>query len=396
MAGILEGVKVVDMGFAIAMPAAAAMMADWGAEVIRIEPVYSQEGGRTPADTYYYNTVLHNRNKKSLALDLKQEAGTELLHKCVQKADVFLTSYEASTVEQLKADYTTLNQINPKLIYCLLTAYGSVGPEKDGRGYDYTAAWARSGAQYQIGEPGGIPPMNLNGLMDRVTGVHAVAGILAALLHRDRTGEGQRLELSLYHVGVWSMGDDIQEALMGREPPKFERAKIGSVNPLRNSYRAKDGRWFQLAAHGGLFWGEFCRGIERPDMETDPRFNGGMASLRDNSEALISILDEVFASKTMEEWEVRFKEYDIIYGRVASPLEVTTDPQAIANNFFADIDDPSRGKVKVVTFPVKFHQNPASVRTSAPEKGQHTEEVLLDLGYSWEDIGRFKEQRVIL
>ncbi|MBI2329738.1 MAG: CoA transferase [Chloroflexi bacterium] len=396
MAGILEGLKVVDMGVAIAMPAAAAMMADWGADVTKIEPVFG-EGQPGRDDAYVYNAIIHNRNKKSLAIDLKQPAGIQLLHKFVAKADVFLSNYEVSTLKKLKADYATLSQINPGLIYCVLTAYGTAGPDKDNRGYDFSAAWARAGAQYQIGEPGTIPAMNLNGFMDRVTAAHAAAGILGALLHREKTGEGQELELSLYHVGVWTLAGDIQAALMGIVAPKFERGKTGmGGNPLWNSYRAKDGGWFQLATQGGLFWADFCRGIGRPDLENDPRFSGGMAALRQNHEELIRILDEVFAAKTMDEWEKRFREHNIIYGRVVTPLEVTTDPQAVANGFFAEVDDPTRGKIKLVTMPIKFHQNPASVRTSAPEKGQDTEETLLDLGYSWEDIGQLKEQGVVL
>ncbi|MFC1943101.1 CaiB/BaiF CoA transferase family protein [Chloroflexota bacterium] len=397
MEGILEGVKVVDMGVAIAMPAAAAILADWGAEVTKVEPVYGERSDLPPGESGYFGgTDLHNRNKKSLAVDLKQEAGVQLLHKLVQRADVFISNLEVSTLSKLKADYATLSQINLGLIYCFLTAYGTKGPDKDQRGYDYSAAWASSGAQYQMGEPGSIPPMNINGMLDRVTAGYAVAGILAALLHRQKTGRGQELELSLYHVGVWSIASDMQMALLGFPTPKHQRSLGVGRNPLRNCYRAKDDRWFQLSTHGGPFWPQFCRAIESPDLENDPRFNADFDTMRKNCEELVRILDEVFATKTRKEWEERFREYDIIYGSVVTPLEVTTDPQALANDFFAEVDHPRLGKIKLVNAPLKFHQNPASVRTSAPEKGQHSEEILLDLGYSWEDIAQLKEQRVIL
>ena len=402
MAGVLEGLKVIDMGVAIAMPTAAVTLAEWGADVIRLESP-TAEIPRAPsipgAAIYHgFGDLLH-RNKRHIAIDLKKKLGQEILHKLVQRADVFLGSYEQSALKQLKADYDILSQINPGLIYCLLTGYGTKGPDKDERGYDYAAAWARGGAQYQMGEPGGIPPMNLEGFMDRVTASHIVGGVLAALRHKDKTGEGQELDISLYHVGVWTLAADIQSALLGAPPPKFERAKTGGQahNPLWNSYRAKDGRWFQLATQAGLHWPEFCRAIERPDLENDPRFGGGnMDVLRQNSEELISILDEIFATKTREEWEKPFRENNVIYGLVQSPMEVTQDPQALANDFFAELDNPELGKIKVVTMPMKFRQNPASVRTAAPERGQNTEEILLDLGYSWEDISRFKEQEVIL
>ena len=142
-------------------------------------------------------------------------------------------------------------------------------------------------------------------------------------------------------------------------------------------------------------WPDFCRAIERPELENDPRFNNWERRER-NSEELVRILDEVLASKVMEEWEKRFKENNCIYGRVQTPVEVTTDPQALANGFFAEIHHPIGGKMKLVTSPVKFSQNPASIRTPAPEVGQHTEEILLDLGYSWDNIAQLKEQGVIL
>jgi len=404
MTGILEGVKVIDMGAAIAMPSAALTLGDWGAEVIRLEAL-TVDMPRRPRVEWaadYQVSELTNRNKKAIAVNLKKERGQEILHKLAQRADIFMGSYEQSALKKLKADYATLSQINPGIIYVLLTGYGTVGPDKDDRGYDYAASWARSGAQYQIGEPGIIPPMNLWGFGDRVAASHIVGGTMAALWHREKTGKGQELEVSLYHSGVWSLASDVQSALMGAPPPKFERARTGAnINPLWNSYRTKDGRWFQLSTQGGLHWPELCRALERPDLEKDPRVGGGDLSknvdaLRENCAEVISIFDEIFASRTMKEWEKRFKENDVIYGLVATPMEVTQDPQALANNFFAELDTPARGKIRVVTTPVTFRQNPSSVRTPAPELGQNTEEILLDLGYSWEDIAQFKEQGVIL
>ncbi len=396
MTGLLEGVKVVESGGGVALPAAAAMLADWGADVIKVEPILiAREGGAPTADRGYQEG-LHERNKKSVAVDLKKQAGTEILHKLVQWADIFMTNYGVSIVERLKMDYATLSQVNPGLIYCLLSAYGTAGPDKDQRGYDYTAGWARSGMEYMVGEAGSLQGTNLFSMLDRMTGQWAGSGILAALLHKYKTGKGQKLEVSLYHTGVWGIASYIQMALMGTRITKVRRKYGVGRNPLWNSYRAKDDRWFQLAAQGGLHWPEFCRAIERPDLENDSRFSGGMGSLRQNCEELISILDEVFASKTMDEWDKRFKENDIIYGRVVTPTEVITDPQALANDFFAEVEHPTLGKIRLVTMPVKFHQDPALVRTPAPEKGQHTEEILLDLGYSWEDIVKIKEQEVIL
>jgi crotonobetainyl-CoA:carnitine CoA-transferase CaiB-like acyl-CoA transferase len=400
MTGVLDGVKVLDMGHVVAVPAAGATLADWGADVIKIEPLTGEMARglvgrliqRTGSEFNWYVHLL-NRNKRGLALDLKSDSGRSILYRLVERADVFMSNYELNTLIKLKADYDTLSQINPRLIYALLTGYGTAGPDKDERGFDYAAAWARSGAQYMIGEPGIIPPPQRGGMMDRVVGAHIVGGVSAALFYRERTGKGQKLEFSLYHAGVWTLAEDIQPALMGTPVPKHEHAKAS--NPLWNNYRTKDDRWFWLAMlQSDPSWPDFCRAIGRTDLENDSRFNT-MDARAEHCEELIRIIDEILSSKTMEQWERIFRKNNIIYGRVATPLEVTTDPQALANGFFADLHHPA-ADVKVVTTPVKFCQNPATVRAPAPEVGQHTEEILLELGYTWEDIAQLKEQGVIL
>lgn len=405
MTGILEGIRVLELGHVVAVPAASATLADWGAEVLKVEPPWGEmargfkrllgvstmvklDGGEA---NWYFQLL--NRNKKALAVDLKKEAGRDILYKLVQRADVFVSNYELASLKRLKLDYATLSQLNPKLIYGVLTGYGTVGPDKDERGFDYAAAWARSGAQYQIGERGSPPPPQRPGMMDRVVAAHIVGGVLAALLHREKTGRGQELEFSLYHTGVWNLAEDFQSALVGTPISKQDRTK--AANPIWNSYRAKDGKWFQLVMlQSDIQWPDFCRAIERPDLENDPRFNN-MDTREEHCEELIRILDEIFASKNGDEWERRFKKNNCIYGRVDTPVEVISNPQAVANNFFAEIHHPLGGEMKVVTTPVKFCQNPASVRSPGPEIGQHTEEVLLDLGYTWDDMARLKDQGVI-
>ena len=406
MSGILEGIRVVEMGHVVAVPAAGAMLADWGAEVVKVEPL-SGEMLRGMRRTLGMDTVVKsdgievhwviqvlNRNKKGMAVDLKKEAGRDILYKLVQRADVFMSNYELGSLKRLNLDYASLNQLNPRLIYASLTGYGTVGPDRDERGFDYSAAWARSGMQYLIGEPGSPPPPQRPGLMDRVAATDIVAGILAALLHREKTGKGQEVACSLYHTGVWCLCWDIQGALMDIAPPKHDRTKAS--NPLWNTYRTRDNRWFMLVMlQADVHWPDFCRATEKPELENDPRFNN-METREQHCEELILILDEVFASGNMEKWEKRFRENNCIYGRVTTPVEVTIDPQALANEFFAEIHHPSVGQMKLVTTPVKFCQNPASIRTPAPEVGQHTEEILLDLDYSWHDISQLKEQGVIL
>ena len=406
MSGILDGIKILEMGHVVAVPSASVTMADWGADVLKIEPLTGDMArgfmsimGVNPmmkneqGETSWYVHLL-NRNKKSLALNLKTDAGREVVYKLLQEYDVFMSNYEYSSLKRLKVDYNTLSQFNPRLVYGLLTGYGTVGPDKDEKGFDHTAAWARTGIQNSIGAPGGTPPLERGGMMDRTQAAHIVGGILAAMLHRERTGEGQAIEFSLYHTGVWTVAEDIQAALMGTPIPQWDRTK--AFNPLFNNYQAKDGRWFQLAMlQADLHWSGFCIAIDRPELEKEARFVN-LDKREENRRELIRILDEIFALKTRAEWEKRFKEYDCIYGRIETSVEVTTDPQALDNDFFASLSHPVMGEVKLVNTPVKFLQNPASIRYPAPEIGQHTEEILLELGYSWDEIGHLKEQGIIL
>ena len=401
MTGILEGLKVIDMGHFVAIPSAGAILADWGADVLKIEPLDgdAQRGVRNlllklTGSEVNWRFEVHNRNKKSLTLNLKKEAGRGVLCKLLEKADVFMSNYEAGTLTQLGVDYASLSRHNPKLVYALVTGYGTVGPDRDERGFDFAAAWARSGIQHMIQQPGSDPPQQRGGMMDRTVGAHVVAGVLAALLDREKTGKGHEIEFSLFHSGVWTLAADLQVALGGVPLTRNDRTK--ATNPLWNCYRTKDDRWLQLAMlQADLSWSDLCRAMEMPELENDPRFSN-IEVRADNREELIRILSDTFASRTRGEWEKRLRENNCIYGRVQTPEEVIADPQAIANGFFTEVEHPVAGEVRYVASPVRFKQKPASVRTASPEIGQHTEEALLELGYSWDDIVRLKEQEVIL
>ncbi|MDP2918974.1 MAG: CoA transferase [Dehalococcoidia bacterium] len=406
MSGILEGLRVVEMGHWVAVPSACAVLADWGAEVIKIEPLTGESArglrqlGEQTGDLFFngvpvnWRIELHNRGKRGLAVDAIHESGREIICKLARWADVFMTNYELESLTRLRLDYARLSQENPKLIYALLTGYGTKGPDKDERGFDYAAAWAHSGIQFLLGEPGSPPPPPRGGMMDRTAGFQMLAGIMAALLHREKTGEGQELHVSLYHTGVWTLAADIEAALLGVPLPKYERHKI--KNPLANLYRTKDDRWIQMIMlQSDLQWHGFCRAIGKPELENDPRFNNMLARAV-HCEELISLLDAIFATRTLAEWEPLLRENKCIFSRIQTPAEVTTDPQAAINGFFSTIPHPVAQELKLVNSPVHFQQNPARIKSHAPEIGQHTEEVLLEIGYSWEDIARLKEERTIL
>ena len=407
MSGVLEGLKVLEMGHVVAVPAASATMADWGADVVKVEPLTGDMARGiglpiTPEEIaaaqawgsigLYFQFL--NRGKRGVALNLKTDAGKEAFYKLVAWADIFMSNYEVGTLGKLGADYESLAKINPTIIYAVLTGYGTAGPDKDERGFDYAASWARSGLMHMMASPRGTPPPQRGGMMDRVVGSHMVGGIMAAYYHRNRTGKGQKVEFSLYHSGVWTDAEDIQPALVGRVPMRHNRKK--ARNPIWNNYKTGDNRWLWLAnLQPDLAWGNFCRAMAHPEWENDPRFNSIPARYEHCTE-LINLIDGVMATRTLKEWEAIFREHQIIYGRAQTPVEVTQDPQALANNFFVALHHPAAPQVRVVMTPVKFCQEPAEVRGPAPELGQHTEEILIDLGYSWEDIARLKEEKVIL
>lgn len=407
MSGVLEGLKVLEMGHVVAVPAASATMADWGADVIKVEPLTGDlargiglpitEEQIAAAPPYavigMYFQIL-NRGKRGIALNLKTEDGKKVFNKLIAWADIFMSNYEVGTLGKLGADYESLAKVNPAIIYAVLTGYGTTGPDKDERGFDYSAAWARSGLMHMMASPRGIPPPQRGGMMDRVVGAHIVGGILAALYHRSRTGKGQKLESSLYHAGVWTDTEDIAPALRGFEPLRHNRKTAG--NPIWNNYKTKDNRWFWLAnLQPDLTWGNFCSSMAHPEWESDARFNTSAARFEHSAE-LIRLIDTEVARKTLKEWEVIFRQNQVIYGRVQTPMEVVNDPQALANGFFTGLQHPDFPEIQVITTPVKFCQDAAEVKGPAPELGQHTEEILLGFGYSWEDIARLKEGGVIL
>jgi crotonobetainyl-CoA:carnitine CoA-transferase CaiB-like acyl-CoA transferase len=392
MKNILDKVTVISLEHMEAGPAASVWLADWGAEVIKVESLQGDRwrGGGKTTDNWAFQLL--NRNKKSISVDLETDQGREILYNLIKNSDVFISNYQLDTLKKLKAEYDSLREVNPGIIYALLSGYGTRGPEKNERAYDFTAAWARAGFQYIMGEPGSAPVRQRGGMMDRTAASHIVAGICAALFHKERTGEGQLVEASLYHSAVWTLALDIELCLMGI--PTVKRSRTNPVTPMINSYRSKDDRWFQLAMpSSNETWFNVFKIIGKPELETDFRFNSYKAR-KENTEELVRILDEAFRSKTIDEWEGTFKEHKFIFSVIQSPDEVITDPQAIANEFFTEISHPE-GNIKLISTPVRFVQNPALVRNRAPEKGQDNNDILLDLGYTIDDIAEKRRQGII-
>ena len=445
----LEDIKVIQTAQWAAGPMCGRLLADWGADVIFIEHptkgdvirgirdrafnVQQVMVGRRISTNIDHGHQHANRNKRSVTLDLSQEAGREIVYKLLAEADVFVTNLRPFEMERFKLEYDTLSQLNPRLIYGSLTGFGKKGPDRNNPAYDVTAYWTRAGIPYVLSTTGMPGPGFRPAFGDNLAGVALAFGIMTALFVRERTGVGQEVDLSLLHAGIYQISFDIAGALatgldfreeMARrreelrkeqgEEQDEERVKLrdklvaeaeaavaglsslmrGNMpNPLAIYYDTKDGRRILFQAlQPDRYWSRFCRAIGREDLEHDPRFDS-MMTRRENSAELTSILDEVFLSKTLDEWKPLLGE--IPWAPAQTILEVINDPQARANDFFVRFDHPTYGRIEVIANPVKLSKNPASVRLPAPEHGQHTEEVLLEYGYTWEDIVQFKEQGVI-
>lgn len=399
--GALQNVKVVELGHFGALPCACAILADWGADVIKVE---NPKGG-DPMRGFLTSEVepgnvnpwfnLWNRNKRSLTLDLKQEDGTKILHRLVANADVFATNYELRLLERIGADYDTLAALNPKLVYALLTGYGTQGPDRYKPGFDYVAFWARSGVSDRMSEPGRPPRPARGGYGDSITATVMAGSIGTALFARDRSRVGQKVEFSLYQIGAWALGFDNETALhFGQQLSQTDRRQVS--NPLWNDYQTKDGKWVFLAmVQSDLYWSAFCKAIGRPEWEKDPRFESHLKRMKENV-TLIDLIGEAIADRTYSDWQEVFTQYGLIFGPISTPLDVVKDPQAWQNNFFTEVDHPSCGRLRLLQSPIHFSQTPASVRVCAPELGQHTEEILLALDYTWDNIGELKSRGVIL
>ena len=425
MALALEGIKVIDVSQVAAVPMAARHLADFGADVVHVENPIAGDSWRVyqaaqaagdlaaPSD-FDYNWETYNRNKRSVTIDLAQEGGREVVYRLLKQADVFVTNLRPFELKRYGLEYETLSGLNPRLIYGGVTGYGMKGPEKDAPAYDATALWARSGIPYMLTIPGTAGPGFRPAFGDNVAALALAYGIMTALDVREKTGTGQEGEVSLVHTGLYQLSFDVAGALAtgldyadwrNDPPPEMvakARAAVAPIaafyrrksrNPLATLYLTNDMRGiYVVALQPDRYWARLCRAIEREDLVDDPRFNSYDARA-ENRETLYEILDEAFAGRTLDEWKPRLA--GIPHAPLQTIKEAIDDPQARANDFFVAYEHPTHGRIEGIASPVKLDKTPASVRMAAPEFAQHTEEVLLEIGYDWEDIARFKELGVI-
>jgi len=405
----LEGIRVIEWAGFHNGPAAGYMLGDLGAEVIKIEePV---RGDPARGMTQMYGDVmtlpggrlvgfeLANRNKKSIAVDLSKERGREVLYRLVAKSDVFFTNYYRNDVLRRNGvDYETLVKYNPRLIYAINSSYGLRGPMRNQRGFD-TIAQARSGLMWAMGDRDMNEPVQVVGApCDQMGATMLAFAILAALLTRERLGIAQKVEVSLLGSSLHLQAIGLNVTLLrGRSYARHSQKR--ARNPLANHYRCKDGKWIMLAEpQADRFWSQFCRAMGLEELEHDPRFATALGGRREHYAELIEILDQVFATRTRDEWIKRFEEMGVefAYSPILDYYEVVEDPQVLENNYIVDFEHPTLGRVKFVNLPIEFSETPAGPVSAAPELGQHTEEVLTELlGYSWEEVAELKEEGAI-
>jgi crotonobetainyl-CoA:carnitine CoA-transferase CaiB-like acyl-CoA transferase len=405
MSDLLEGVRVVELGLFALVPAAAAVLAEWGADVVKIEhPVQGDPvrglaawGIKPGTGGFSYMWEICNRGKRSVGLDVAHPDGREVLFGMLERADVFLTSFLPSARQKLGIDVADVTARNPTIIYGRGSGQGPKGEEADAGGFDGAAYWNRSGVASAAmpvgsGEPIALPSP---GFGDLQTGMHLAGGIMAALWRRERTGRGAVVDTSLLASGLWAMQGAVAGSAVAGTAELPRRARIENTNPLVLAYPTADGRFVALMMLGSdRYWPGLCDAIGRPDLLSDVRF----ASARDraaHSAECVAELDTVFSARPLAHWRAALARQEGPWAVVAHAAEARSDGQARVNGYVQDVDYGDGRSIPMIAAPVQLDETAPTLRP-APEHGAHTEEVLLEMGYDWESINELKTSGAIV
>lgn len=399
-AGPLDDVTVLELANWVAGPSCAALMADMGAQVIKVEPL-TGDGMRNKlrqptqpdgAAGHDYPFHLDNRGKRSVAVDLADERGAALVREMAADADVVITNLLPARLARYGLAPDQLLAAHPALICGVVSGFGHDGPDRDRGAFDLTAFFARSGIMSLMGEPDAPPPAFRPGQGDHATGLALLVAVLAALRVRDATGQGQVVDTSLMQVGMWSIGCDMQVALIDHKQPN-RRSRADAFSPMNTQYACGDGRWVNLAAQDPSRWQSLCRAIGRDDLAAVTYATP--AARFEHRGFLIAELAATFATAALAEWAPRLDEAGLIWAPVATLPEVVDDPQARAAGMFTELEHPVTGPFETLAAPFGFSVSAVRATGPAPEAGQHTEEVLGERGVAAERIAELRAAGVI-
>jgi crotonobetainyl-CoA:carnitine CoA-transferase CaiB-like acyl-CoA transferase len=395
MPGPLAGVRVLDFTVFQQGPQATLVMADMGADVIKVEPpVFGDFGrllhmfGEHRISSYH---LAHNRGKRSITLNLKEPQAVEIARQLVPSVDVMTHNFRPGVMERLSLGYDDVRPLNEGLIYGHASGWGAQGPKARHPAFDI-AAQARSGLMSMTGESDGGPLPAGVAIADYIGAMNLALAVIAALYARERTGVGQKIDTSLFGSAIASQAWELQTYMMGRVRRRSGRGHA-YLPTIWRTFQTADG-WAVVGGVGDDRWPDFCAAVAMPELQDDPRFNNGLVRIQ-NIDALYALLDDKFLVRTTAEWMEVLEKHDMICAPVQDYETLTNDAQALANDYFLQVEHPLAGPTLVVGFPWKFSQTPASAAPAAPELGQHTEQILLDLGYTWEQIASLREAKAI-